>query len=76
MTKFEELINKHCPNGFKITPLWSVTIWDKKFNNVNKNKQDKTIKYNHILADELKQFQNEKYPPNFSPPPVNGVLAR
>lgn len=59
MTKFEELINKHCPNGFKITPLWSVTIWDKKFNNVNKNKQDKTIKYNHILADELKQFQNE-----------------
>ena len=34
-------------------PLWSVTIWDKNFNGVEKSWQEKTIKYKYLLSDEL-----------------------
>ncbi len=37
----------------KDIPLWQVTIWDKKFNNVDKKWQPKTIKYKYLLSDEL-----------------------
>ena len=37
----------------KDIPLWQVTTWDKKFNNVAKEWQPKTIKYNYLLSDEL-----------------------
>ena len=33
----------------KDIPLWQVTIWDKKFNNVDKKWQPKTIKYKYLL---------------------------
>ena len=35
-------------------PLWEVTIWDKKFNAVDKSKQQKIIKYHYYLANDLK----------------------
>ena len=36
-------------------PLWSVTIWDKKFNSVATGKQTTAIKYHYLLAGELKK---------------------
>ena len=36
-------------------PLWSVTIWDKKFNSVATGKQTTAIKYNYLLAGDLKE---------------------
>lgn len=34
--------------------LWEVTTWDKKFNAVDNYKQPKTIKYHHLLSNEIK----------------------
>ncbi|WP_302279668.1 restriction endonuclease subunit S [Brachyspira pilosicoli] len=56
MSKLEEFLKKHCPDGVEYVPLWSVTIWDKKFNSVDKDKQKTTIKYKYYLADELKEL--------------------
>ncbi|WP_347292441.1 restriction endonuclease subunit S, partial [uncultured Brachyspira sp.] len=56
MSKLEELLKKECPDGVEYVPLWSVTIWDKKFNSVDKDKQKTTIKYKYYLADELKEL--------------------
>ncbi len=36
-------------------PLWSVTIWDKKFNSVAPGKQKTAIKYHYLLAGDLKE---------------------
>ena len=59
MGTLKELLNKHCPNGVEYVPLWSVTIWDKKFNSVDKDKQKTTFKYRYFTADELKQLAVE-----------------
>lgn len=40
--------------------LWEVTMWDKKFNGVEKFKQNKTIKYHYYLSNELKELSSEK----------------
>ena len=53
MTKLKELIKKLCPNGVEIAPLWSLTIWDKRFNAVEKYKQPKVISYPYLLAADL-----------------------
>ena len=34
-------------------PLWSVTIWDKKYNAVEKEWQSQTKRYKYLLSDEL-----------------------
>jgi type I restriction enzyme S subunit len=34
--------------------IWEVTTWDKKFNAVENYKQPKTIKYHHLLSNEIK----------------------
>ena len=34
--------------------LWEVTTWDKRFNAVENYKQPKTIKYFHLLSNEIK----------------------
>ncbi len=54
MSKIEQLLKKLCPNGVEYKPLWSVTYWDKKFNAVDREKQPKIIKYNYLLANDLK----------------------
>lgn len=39
MSKLKELIDQLCPDGVPFKPLWELTIWDKKFNGVEKYKQ-------------------------------------
>ena len=58
MSKLEQLIEQLCPNGVEFLPLWSVTIWDKKFNSVDRSKQNKVITYPYLLASQL--FSLEK----------------
>ncbi len=53
MSKLEALIAELCPNGVEYVHLWRVTIWDKKFNSVNKAKQTKVINYPYLLATKL-----------------------
>ena len=36
--------------------LWQLTSWDKKFNEVERDKQPTTISYHYFLADELEQM--------------------
>lgn len=48
-----DMIQEKCPNGAEYQPLWKVTIWDKKFNSVDKYKQSKIIKYKYYLANEI-----------------------
>lgn len=43
-----------------LTPLWKVTAWDKKFKGVEKNHQDKIIKYNYLLASEMIQLKADE----------------
>ena len=43
----------------KNIPLWQVTTWDKKFNNVDRSWQPKTIKYNYLLSDELDEIRTD-----------------
>lgn len=43
----------------KDIPLWSITIWDKKFNNVEKEWQPQVKKYKYLLADELDSIRTE-----------------
>lgn len=38
--------------------LWEVTSWDKKFNGVEKNKQQKVDKYHYYLASELQALSS------------------
>ena len=60
MSKLEELIQKYCPDGVEYRPLWSLTAWDKKFNGIeDKSKQKRVIKYNYLLAADLKSYQVE-----------------
>lgn len=48
------LVKKLCPDGVEYKPLWEVTIWDKKFNAVDRYKQPSVIKYHYLLANDLK----------------------
>ncbi len=56
MSKLDELIKKLCPDGVEFKELWELTIWDKKFSEVSKEKQEKVVKFKHILAKELKDL--------------------
>ena len=59
MSKLNELIAELCPNGVEYVPLWSVTIWDKKFNSVDRKKQPKSINYPYLLAKDLFALETE-----------------
>lgn len=59
MGRIDELIQRYCPNGVEYRPIWSLTAWDKKFNGIDKSKQKKVIKYNYLLASDLKSYQVE-----------------
>lgn len=56
--QYEYYRNKLLSFGDRVeyVPLWSITIWDKKFNSVDKIKQKASIKYKYFTADELKQL--------------------
>ena len=53
MSRIDELIREHCPNGVEFKPLWSLTSWDKKFNSVDRTKQPRTYKYRYLPAGDL-----------------------
>ena len=57
MNRLEELIQQYCPDGVEYHSIWSLTAWDKKFNGVDKSKQKRVIKYNYLLAADLKSYQ-------------------
>lgn len=42
-----------CPNGVAYRFIWEVTVWDKKFNAVERYKQEFVDKYQYILAKDL-----------------------
>lgn len=56
MSKLEELLRDLCPEGVAYAPLWSVTIWDKKYASVPKEKQKIVKKYYYFLASELEDL--------------------
>ena len=56
MSKIDELLKNEKVEWKK---LWEVTIWDKKFNGVEKYKQKEVIKYHYYLAKELKNLIHE-----------------
>ena len=59
MSKLDQLIKELCPDGVEFRPLWSVTIWDKRFNAVSKNKQPKVDNYKYLLAKDLFSLEVE-----------------
>ena len=46
--------------NFEYNPLWKVTNWNKKFNNVEKNKQQKITKFLSVSAKKLKELLVEE----------------
>ena len=52
-SKLNKLIQELCPKGVEFVPLWTVTIWDKRFNSVERHKQKKVDSYKYLLASEL-----------------------
>ena len=59
MNRIEKLINELCPNGVETFQLWELTIWDKKFNGVEKYKQNKINSYKYFLSSEFNQVEDE-----------------
>ena len=59
MSKLKELIDRLCPDGVPFKPLWEVTIWDKKFNGVDRHKQPKVKSYPYLLAKDMKALERE-----------------
>ncbi len=57
MSKINDLIYQLCPEGVEFKALGEVTIWDKKFKEVEK--QAKKIKFKHISAAALKSLKRE-----------------
>lgn len=53
MSKLEQLINELCRDGVEYVSLWEVTIWDKRFNSVDRKKQPIIISYPYLLAADL-----------------------
>ncbi|MBO5067140.1 MAG: restriction endonuclease subunit S [Clostridia bacterium] len=52
-------VNKKMANAWEQRELWTLTIWDKKFNEVENEKQPKIIKYPYVLADVFKQIEDD-----------------
>ena len=59
MSRLKELIKELCPNGVEYKKLWEVTIWDKKFNGISKEKQSSTISYKYYLSSEFDEVEDE-----------------
>lgn len=53
MNKLDEMISELCPDGVDFKPLWEMTYWDKKFQDVDKSWQPQIIDYKVLLANDL-----------------------
>ena len=60
MAKIYDLIKKHCPDGVEFKALWELTFWNKKFNEVPKEKQVTVIKFTSTSAQYLKELNQVK----------------
>lgn len=56
MSRIDELLREHCPEGVHFPALWEVTTWDKKFNAVERYKQPEVAKYEYLLASDMRQL--------------------
>ena len=54
--KIEGLIAKLCPNGVEFKEMWELTAWDKRFNGIDRVKQQKVISYPYVLANRFKEI--------------------
>lgn len=60
MSKIEDLIKQYCPNGVEWKHLYEVTVWDKRFNSVERYKQPTVIDYKkYFLGEEQKQLVSD-----------------
>lgn len=57
-SKIEKLIFKLCPNGVEFKGLGEITAWDKRFNGIPRDKQQKTLSFKHVSAKDLKDLEN------------------
>jgi type I restriction enzyme S subunit len=60
MNQLKKLLSEHCPDGFPSKHLWEVSLWDKRFNEVENFKQPKVLKYRYLLAAELKALSSQQ----------------
>jgi type I restriction enzyme S subunit len=54
MSNIKSLLAQDIGKPVRYEPLWKLTTWDKKFNNVDNRKQPKVQKYHYFLAGDLK----------------------
>ena len=60
MSKIEDLIKQYCPDGVEWKHLYEVTVWDKRFNSVERYKQPTVIDYKkYFLGEEQKQLVSD-----------------
>lgn len=60
MSKINELIQTLCPDGVEWKHLYEVTVWDKRFNSVERYKQLTVIDYKkYFLGEEQKQLVSD-----------------
>ena len=72
MPKLDYLIEKLCPNGVEFKPLWSLTVWDKRFNGIDKDKQKKVISYKYYLSTDFNKVEREKGDIKYIPTGIAG----
>ena len=60
MSKINNLIKQYCPDGVEFKALWELTFWNKKFNEVPKEKQVTVIKFTSTSAQYLKELNQVK----------------
>lgn len=58
MSRLQDLIDELCPDGVEYKPLWSVTVWDKRFNGVERAKQQQVNPHKYLLAKELDAIED------------------
>ncbi len=59
MGNINNLIKKIYNEEVEYKPLWAITAWDKKFNGVDKKKQEKVISYYYYLASEFDKIERK-----------------
>jgi type I restriction enzyme S subunit len=57
MSKIDKLIDELCPKVMEFKELRELTVWDKRFNGVSKEKQTKVLSFRHVSAKKLKDLE-------------------
>lgn len=55
-SKIEKLITELCSKRVEFREVWELTAWDKKFNGIERDKQQKVINYPYVLANRFKEL--------------------